>query len=150
MSKMQKILFIYSDIETNEEIIESVWAEQIEAGFKIDNIPFYAKSVALGDVFTIKEIEGEMYADELVEESGNSTVRILFTENGDVAKTRKILVDQFDCESELSNLDNLIAVNIPKEIDYQKVWRYLEEGESLGIWEYEEGCISSWHKSDYS
>lgn len=146
MSIQTKLFLVFEDLESDERIIESVWAKKLGKNFKIDNIPFYAKSVALEDVFSVKKIDGDLYANELVEESGNSTVRLLFFNAKDVADARKFLVEELNCESELSNLNNLIAVNIPKEIDYGKVKSYLEKGELANLWEYEEGCISKNHR----
>jgi hypothetical protein len=54
---------------------------------------------------------------------------------------------EMGCESELSNMNTLISVDIPFNIVYRKILSFLENGEREGKWEYQEACISSVHKN---
>ena len=46
-----------------------------------------------------------------------------------------------DCESEVLQARNIIAVNIPKSVNYLPIKEYLEAGEKIGKWNYEESCL---------
>lgn len=60
---MNKIIFKYTDL--NEEYaLESAWAEK--------------KGYSFGDAVSVENRNGELYVTGLVEESGHSTVRIIF------------------------------------------------------------------------
>ena len=136
---------IFQNASDDESISEGIWVEKVDKGYKIDNIPFYVKSVALDDVFSGKEINGVLYSGDFIEESGNSTIHLLFSSKEDVASTRDYLKETFNCESELSNLPELISINVPLDIEYAKVRAYLDSGEKTGDWEYQEACLSTTH-----
>jgi hypothetical protein len=56
---------------------EQLWSWPTEAGYRIGNIPFFAKGVARGDVVSaIKTDQGWLCFDRMVSRSGNSTFRI--------------------------------------------------------------------------
>jgi len=128
------------DLEDNYAI-ESVWAKKMNEYYKLDNILFYAKEYSLGDIFDVENRDGELFVKSLIEESGNSTVRILFHIEEYVPIARNQL-NEMGCECEISDKKILIAVNIPKKVSYTKVKEYLEDGEEKGIWGYQEACIA--------
>ena len=41
-----------------------------------------------------------------------------------------------------SHLDNLISIDVPKNLSYSIVKSYLDEGEIKGLWSYKEACLS--------
>jgi hypothetical protein len=55
-----KIALEYEGDE-DEFLIETVWAIQIEENYKIDNIPFYATSIALNDIVSAEFRNGQLY-----------------------------------------------------------------------------------------
>lgn len=138
----QKILFEHYNTPEGEYGIESAWAIPINGNFKLDNILFYAKDYSLGDIVSVENRNGELYASGLVEESGHSTVRILFNNLNDVIPTREYL-NKMGCESEISDVKFLISLDIPPNVNYQDVRTFLEEGEASSKWSYEESCIAS-------
>jgi Domain of unknown function (DUF4265) len=144
-----KIIFEYFDEETQHSFVEAMWAKKTnnDNSYEIDTIPFYIKSVAVGDIFSVKESEGEFFPASLLQESGNSTVRLLFESTSKIQKYRKYLEKKFTIESELSNIPNLVSLNVPSIVDYKLVREYLESGENKKLWEYQEACISSIHRS---
>lgn len=125
--------------------IETAWTVKEAEYYRLDNILFYAKGFSWGDLIQVKFVDGEPYADVLVKESGHSTVRILFENIDDVQSTRDQL-KSIGCDSELSNYQKLIAVDIPPVVYYNDVIEYLDEGEKIAKWEYQEACISTLHK----
>jgi hypothetical protein len=137
---MEKIIFEYKD--NNEEYaLESAWAEKVTGGYKLDNILFYAPEYSWGDIVKIEERNGELYVTGLVEESGHSTVRVLFNNKEDVQPTRDAL-KLLGCDSELSNIPLLISVDIPNTVDYKPIKQFLDEGEANERWGYEESCLA--------
>ena len=143
MEKHVKLLFRHDAFE--EESIENAWAKKKGEYYQLDNILFYAKEYSLGDLIKTEKVDGEIFANELIEESGHSTIRILFADTGLVPLIRDELRSK-ECSSELSNYEKLVAVDIPPNISYANIKEYLDEGERKGLWEYEEACIASRHK----
>ena len=135
-----KILFVYQDGDTDSYKIESLWATKEEEYYKIDNIPFFIKNIACGDIVSVEEENGALYFDDLMQRSGNSTVRILFKEIKDIEPARIELL-KLGCFLELSHIPNLLAVDIPKSLNYNLIKHFLDDGEDRGIWEYQEACL---------
>ncbi|WP_332452947.1 DUF4265 domain-containing protein [Chryseobacterium aquaticum] len=145
--KYIKVLF---EVQYDEDYIikESVWAFKLNDNkYKIDNIPFYASGFACNDIVSAEEHSEQLYVSELIEASGNSTVRLLFQNTNDIKEVRKFLKDN-GCDSEQSNVDSLIAVDIPFNISYKGIKEFLDNGEANEKWEYEEACISEKHQLD--
>ena len=143
MSQEVKILFKHT--EFNEPGVEGIWAKPHGEYYILDNIPFYVRNYALGDIISAILENEELYANSLIQESGNSVVRVLFSNTNTLTPLRQKL-KKMGCASELSNLPNLIAIDIPPSVSYRKVITELDNGEKAGDWEYEEGCISNLHK----
>lgn len=121
--------------------VESVWALEHSDGYGIDNIPFYAREIAWGDVVKVKRDErGALWFDGLVRASGHSTVRLWFSRPDDVANVRAQL-RALQCPSELSDMPRLVAVDIPPDVPYEQVKGFLDQGEADQIFEYEEACL---------
>ena len=140
MTEQVKILFEIPGDDPDSRDVESVWAVPHHNGYMLDNIPFYAKGFSYKDVISVNEFNGQLYADELIAASGHSTVRIWFSDEKDVASAREEL-NAMGCSSEISDLSRLVAVDIPPEIVYEKIQKYLVYGESTGKWDYEEACL---------
>ena len=143
MEDFVKVKFSYWSEQFEEDAIESMWVSPLNDYYIIANIPFYVQEFALGDIISVIEKNGEYYADQLIEESGNSTIRIVFFDETIVLKIREEL-KTMGCNSELSDKSFLIAVNIPSEISYVGIIKpYLDKGYSDNLWDYEEACIST-------
>lgn len=122
---------------------ETIWCEKIDAeNFIVDNIPFIAKRISLGDTIKAEyDSDDEMYYfDDFVSTSGNSTIRIFFYDDSLIDSTRELL-NKHNCESEVLPARSIVAVNIPKEVVYTPIRAFLEEGEEKGNWVYEESCL---------
>jgi Domain of unknown function (DUF4265) len=140
--KHLKIYFEHENAFEGGVGIESAWGIFIgENKYKLDNLLFYAKEYALGDILNIEEKEGELYAKNLFEESGHSLIRILFNDVNEVEYYRLFFKNML-CESEGSDIKNLVAFDIPPEVDYSKIKVILEEGELSNKWTYEEACLA--------
>ncbi|WP_437912480.1 DUF4265 domain-containing protein [Sorangium sp. So ce302] len=136
-----KILFKYDSGIPDHYEVESLWAIPHEDGYQLDNIPFYAREVADGDVVTARRgPDGDLWYDSLVKPSGHSTIRLWFAREEDVQKTREEL-RALGCASELSDLPRLAAVDVPPNVPYSLVREKLEQGEQDGMFEFEEACL---------
>lgn len=134
-----KVLFYVEQPDGTFEV-ESLWAVPEGEGYRLDNIPFFARGLALGDlVAATKQADGSLRFANLLLASGHSTVRLLFAAPAEVQPTRDQL-SAMGCDSERWNAD-LIAVDVPREVPYGDVRAFLELGERGGIFEYEEGCL---------
>ena len=142
--KHVKLFFEHHQFESKS--IESAWGIKYGDFYKLDNILFYATGYSHGDIVTASETGDILVVNGLIEESGNSTIRILFDNVNDVEITRKYL-NSIDCQSELSNLERLISVNIPFNVTYSEVKKFLLEGLDEGKWELQEACISDIHRN---
>ena len=145
MSEHVKILLEYeSSAQTNREI-ESVWAMPVTDGYQIDNIPFYAREIAVGDVVNTKtDIDGSLRFRSLVRPSGHSTVRLWFSKDSlhAVVSIRQKL-RELGCTSERSDLPRLVAIDIPPTVPYKTARQFFIDGEKAGLFEYEEACLGS-------
>ena len=120
---------------------EGLWAFETEPGlYCVDNIPFYVKGISSGDVISAEEKEGQLLFKNLVLPSSNSVFRLYVSDIADVQAAR----DEFralGCETELSNLPKLVAVEIPDKVNFGPVGSLLGQGAAGGRWEYEEGVL---------
>lgn len=139
--KHVKILFEHQNTPEGGYGIESAWAIPEEGFYKLDNILFYAPEYSLGDVVSVEDRNQELFVTGLIKESGHSTVRVIFYDAGEVSKAREIM-KELGCDSEISNIPTLIAVDIPPNVSYKLVKQFLEEGRAMSKWGYEEACIA--------
>lgn len=139
----QKIIF---SLEKDEDDYppndyETLWASFVENGlYSIDNIPFFVPGISCGDIVKVVEKEGGLFFDGLVRKSLNSVLRIIVYHEMDVGQLRNDLKD-LGCESELSHVPNLIALEVPAGISLDSVLEFLDKGESDHNWEYETASL---------
>jgi hypothetical protein len=135
-----KVMFDYYDLE-GKLAVESVWAAKEGNGYRIKNIPFFAPNIAYDDIISVEDDNGELFFDDIIKESGNSTIQvIIYNENDFEEVTKKI--ESFKCGWEGSYLKGYISVNIPKEINYLPVKAFLvSESENKKL-DYKEACLA--------
>lgn len=141
MDDSKKVFFV-QEIQEGEYETESIWCKIDGDNFIIDNIPFIAKRISLGDTIKAEfdEDENRYYFDDFVSTSGNTTVRIFFY-NDDLIKSTREWLNNSGCESEVLPARSIVAVNIPKDVNYTPIRAFLEEGEQKDQWVYEESCL---------
>jgi len=135
-----KILVTFKN-DDDEYQIESVWAIKEGDNYRIDNIPFLAPNIALNDIISVEEEDGALYFDSLVEPSGHTTLQIVVFDESNVSGIVKEL-ERFGCSWEGSHLKTLISVDVPKDVDYAPIKKYLVENEKENILSYKEACLS--------
>lgn len=136
---------VFFELEPDEDgyppcSCESLWAEKVgENSFKIDNIPFYARDVSLGDVvYAPPSSDGSVYKKHM-ERSENSTIRVILFDGQDTSPLFDML-KKCGCEYEGGVPKDLIAVNIPPSADLNALLRYLNSEHRAGRLEYEEAA----------
>lgn len=145
-----KILFRFYSEFLEEETVETMWAQvvdEIEGLYKIDNIPFYARSIASDDVVFAEfdETESQLVFRYIVEFSGNSTVRVVrLKDSVDINEIRKTF-ECLGCLSEKVN-DGYFAMEIPANVDYKNIKQNLNELQLTGLIDFEEACLSEEHQ----
>ena len=72
-----KVNFYYYDLE-GQLVIESVWANKEKNYYRIKNIPFFAPSIAYDDLISVEKDGNELFFDNIIKPSGNSTIQIVF------------------------------------------------------------------------
>ena len=121
---------------------ETLWAqpEKQEGLYRIDNIPFYARGISSGDVVAAEYNDNQLQFAHLVSPSPNSVFRLYVAEVTDMQCTRDAF-RALNCESELSNIPKLVAIEVPGTVAIEPVSALLESGALSGRWEYEWGVL---------
>jgi hypothetical protein len=136
---------VYIDLEENIQT-ESVWAEKVGDNYKILNVPFFAPNIAYGDIVKVETDDGVLYFDELLEESGHSTIQMIIFDKANQSEIEKNLI-KLGCDWESSHIKNYISVDIPPTISYTAVKKYLNNGRLENRFDYKEACLSLIHKN---
>ncbi|NMO14677.1 DUF4265 domain-containing protein [Pyxidicoccus fallax] len=122
---------------------EGLWARPLGAGlFQLDNVPFFARGVAYGDVVSASSVEQELRFQEVVRPSGHSTLRLIVHDEEDVPAV-KALLEKLGCSIERSHIPGLISVDVPPQVSMAALKPVLDEGEAQERWGYEEACLAS-------
>ncbi|SHM45047.1 protein of unknown function [Chryseobacterium carnipullorum] len=142
MENRTKVFFVQETAE-KEYQTESLWCKSDGDNFIVDNIPFIAERISLGDTIEVEydEDDKQYYFEDFVESSGNTTVRIFVYKDYEnkIEETRQWFKEN-GCDSEVFLDRNIIAVNVPANISYRPIKQYLDEGEG-NVWSYEESCL---------
>lgn len=123
---------------------EGVWAQPLSRGrFRVDNIPFYAYGLSVGDVVTACPTDnGTLWLDEVVGRSGHSTYRIILRKDADVTsdefRAAWGTLEDLGCTYEVAS-PRLLAVDVPAAASVDAAYSALDAGEASGLWEFEEG-----------
>lgn len=141
-----KILFTFhSDFSLSEDglMVESLWAVKQENGFRIDSIPFFAPSIAWGDLVAAEfdETEGTLHYESLLQPSGHSTIQVVFQSLGCWEDCIRF-IETAGCAWEgMATGNTLIAVDVSSQAAYEAVIESLRERESTGELSFRESCI---------
>lgn len=136
-----KVLFRLTQDESGYPpyAVEGMWTSpRADGTYEIENIPFYSYDVAVGDVVKAQDVDGELFYLERVRESGNSVIRMLIYERGELDSVRAEL-RALGCDSEGDGV--VLAVNVPAGVPYAPIFRYLIEGDRAKRWGFEEAVL---------
>ncbi|HEX8699700.1 MAG TPA: DUF4265 domain-containing protein [Myxococcaceae bacterium] len=120
---------------------ESLWAEPAAGGrYRLRNSPFYAFGVSAEDIVFAQEEDGLLFFTEVSLRGGHSTYRIMKVkglQSGEFERYWEPL-RQAGCSYE-EGPGRLLAVDVPSEADFQRVYALMEQGEKAEVWHFEEG-----------
>ena len=122
------------------EDAESVWAVPVEGGYQIDNVPFFVRDIALGDVVAAEPAQDGMleFTGKVLRRSGHSTYRVLLREKREGDPERSIEeLKSLGLDVEM-DLDCLLAVDVPPHIPLGKIRTYFFDKIDSGEWEVQE------------
>ncbi len=120
---------------------ERVWIERIdESTGRLDNIPFFSRDVALGDVVKIEQVGDELRYVSTLKRSGNSLFRVVYYPPTDPAELRR-RIEKLGCETEMDASHTLIAVSAPSGDHVKRLQALLAAGENKGELGYEEAIL---------
>ncbi len=152
MSQQRKepVKVIFQGLRASEEAdwppydSESIWAIPLGAGrFRLDNIPFFAKGVAYGDVVhaTTRGVTSKLVVDSVLSRSGHSTYRVTPVSDDKKPRFEDALTHlvKLGCQIERFQNDLIVAVDIPPGVPVQSVYSFLETQEDYGVLDFEEG-----------
>jgi len=147
--KRIKILFRFYSNLLEEVVVETMWAivvDKEKGQYRLDSIPFYAESLASGDLVFAEYDDGEKMLTyrETLEYSGNTTIQVIvMDEQQDVEEIRKIF-NNMACETEKFK-GSFFSMEVSAEIDYKPIRLKLQDMMENGILEYAESCLSDLH-----
>lgn len=143
---MTKVYLLYKDPDGHVRL-ESVNASKNDGYYSIENAPFFAESIAYGDLVEVESEDGKLFVTQVVWESDNSTLQIvLFKLDRKDQVTHELL--KLGCDWEGSHSTRLSSVNIPKNVDYSQVPNYMNMLLESGVCDFKEACLSDKHASD--
>ena len=131
---------------------ETLWASQLDTHkdailCELQNSPFYAKGVSYLDIILARIPSGGICQFvEKKQSSGHSTYRILSDSNmGEGFEKFWRELERLGCTYESSKFGNkeLYSVDVPPSSDLYLVYSILSEGETSGVWIFEEGNVGS-------
>lgn len=123
--------------------VERMYAIDIGEGrYVLDNSPFHVYGISCGDVFSAVFRDGDLVFASVIARGGHSTYRVRLPEGKDHCHFLAYWdeLQRLGCTFEGSGLGEkrLYALDIPPSVDVAKVYRYLEEMENEGVWQFEE------------
>jgi hypothetical protein len=151
-NKSYKILFrFYSDV-LEKWTVETLWATavDVEKGwYRLDNIPFYVKSIACDDVVFAEYDEDEQFLTfrDVVQSSGNSTIQIVVMDPALETKSIRALFDALGCSSEEFQ-ERYFVIDVPSRLSYHPVKSLLDKLFANDSIDYSEACLSDKHSSE--
>lgn len=122
--------------------VESVWAKRSsgENEYVLANVPFFACDATIGDTIRVRQDDGNLWFDKLVQDSPNSLIRIIVEKPENIEEISNHLIT-LGCETELYRHYNLIAVSIPASVSLSDVQRWLQTQKNAGTLDYEEAIL---------
>ena len=122
--------------------VESVWAQLAARSgeYVIDNVPFFARDATLGDIVHTREVDGQLWFDDVAHHSQNSLVRVVFFDTAAVEVVNQRVVS-LGCSTEFMRAHNLLAVCVPITVSLRDLRTYLQAQAASGILDYEEPIL---------
>jgi len=120
---------------------ESLWAEPLgESHYRLRSVPFFVFGFNEQDVILAREDSGKLLVTGVATRGGHSTYRLVLPEdtNEEQFVYDWIPLKELGCTYERATR-RFVAIDVPPAADIHAVYQMLEDGESSGRWEFEEG-----------
>jgi hypothetical protein len=134
------VALVYLDEPEPSYQTELVNTIQVERGYQLTSIPFFAKHLALHDIISVETEEGIHYFDDIVVKSGHSVIRVLFTTQQTLTHVMGGM-QQLGANAFRYDTSRLVAFDVPAQVAYEPIKQFLTQGEAQGWWEYQEACL---------
>ncbi|MEW6226126.1 MAG: DUF4265 domain-containing protein [Chloroflexota bacterium] len=119
---------------------ETLWATHLGGdAYELDNIPFFAIGVSLGDVVEAPEADGLPTFVRVLRRGGHATLRVA-TEEAAIADIRAALVE-LGASTELSHLPSLVSVDVPPTAPLDAILALLADRAADGNLDWEEADV---------
>lgn len=144
-----KVGFKLPKSDWHPHTVEWVWAESLGNNlYRLRNTPFYAYGYSFLDVVKGIQENNAIYVHKSHKPSQHSTYRIAFYNKDipekDYLKYMEELLE-LGCTYESYNI--LFAIDVPPEVDIEKVYKILSENEKKEIWGFQEAHYAHPHKN---
>lgn len=120
--------------------VEGLWAKQVEGGYLVDSIPFYAYGIAPGDIISTLDEGEQSWFCALLNNGGSTVFRVLAKVPGSLDQVRAALLE-FGCPSEVEQAVKMLAVEVPASVPIDTMLYYLMTQREAGALEFEEGVL---------
>ncbi|MBC7651000.1 MAG: DUF4265 domain-containing protein [Deinococcales bacterium] len=144
-----KFLYRFYSDTLEQDTVETMWAIKVDVDkglYKLDSIPFYAKSLAVGDIIEVEYDDDEqaLVLVDIIEFSGHSTIQVVILHTSiNTDRIREIFRD-LGCSTE-KQMERYFAIDVPINIDYSTIKQKLTELEVNGAISFAEACLSEQH-----
>jgi hypothetical protein len=119
---------------------EELWTTPLGEGlYRIESIPFFARGIARLDIVSAAEEEEALIFQEVEEQSGHSTIRLVIY-NADAVPAITERFERLGCLSE-TTFTKLVALDVPPDLALEELRERLDLGFTQGQWDYEEASI---------
>ncbi len=145
-----KVLFRVPHEDGSAEV-ETLWAFHLGGDrYRLDNLPFFAYGVSVADVVLAPHVEEEGLPtfQQVLEKSGNRTIRVIFEPPLAPGNQSRVLLDQLvslGVEYEGAN-PTYVVLNIPPEVDFDGVVKALLDAQVQ--WEHADPTYAELHGSE--
>ncbi|WP_247878726.1 DUF4265 domain-containing protein [Niveispirillum sp. SYP-B3756] len=122
---------------------EGLWVRHlVDNVYVLDNIPFYAYGIACNDEVYAEPVGSDLVFKGIRGRKGHSVYRVAFDmENLDSPNDINEFLENiknFGCSFEGCD-GRLFAIDVPLGVDVHSLYKYFQNGEDKGLWEFEEG-----------
>ena len=145
-------LKIFFDLEIEEDGWPPIGVEILNGTIlsknkmRVENTPFFIWEIAAGDIVQVapREKENEFSFQGLEETSGNTSISIIVRNHSLIDNIRKKM-ESFKCYCEFGEIGHtkMLALSIPREVDYSPIRLELDALEARGDISYAELCIDN-------
>ena len=121
---------------------ELLWADRVQGGWRVANVPFFAYGISLGDVVVTADRGGhERVVVEVAVPSGERTLRMFFMEGVGFELQRRVaeLLRSHGARTECAapGWPGYWSVGVPADADYERVREELAELADADVLDFE-------------